>query len=268
MNKGFLWFAQNNNSTDYTSLSIELAKSIKKYNKENQICVITDRNTVFNSEYIDKIIILNNDNSADDQIKFGNEYKAFALSPFTHTIKLEADMLFSDNVDWWWNHLCQHDLVFALNCRNYRDEIVSNTPYRRLFHQNHLPNLYNGLTYFRRSKKAMEFFNLCKDITENWQRVKEQLLINCHDLHPTTDVVYALAYRIMDPLQQHLINYSWFKFIHGKPAVNDILHAQEQYNYLNPMKIEDRIYLGGRRLSRIWHYHDKKMIDILNERTF
>ena len=47
MSKGFLWFAQNNDKTDYVELSIKLAKSIKKHNKENQICVVTDMKSKF-----------------------------------------------------------------------------------------------------------------------------------------------------------------------------------------------------------------------------
>ena len=42
MSKGFLWFAQNNPKTDYVRLSIKLAESIKKHNKFNLVCVITD----------------------------------------------------------------------------------------------------------------------------------------------------------------------------------------------------------------------------------
>jgi len=36
MSKGFLWFAQNNDTTDYVKCSIALAKSIKQHNKENE----------------------------------------------------------------------------------------------------------------------------------------------------------------------------------------------------------------------------------------
>jgi len=35
MSRGFLWFAQNNNTTDYVELSIRLAESIKEWNKVN-----------------------------------------------------------------------------------------------------------------------------------------------------------------------------------------------------------------------------------------
>ena len=41
MSKGFVWFAQNNDKVDYVKLSIELAKSIKQFNKESKVCVLS-----------------------------------------------------------------------------------------------------------------------------------------------------------------------------------------------------------------------------------
>jgi hypothetical protein len=133
MSKGFLWFAQNNDKTDYAKLSIELAKSIKKYNIENSICVVADNQTKIKSEYIDSVIVLKEDNSKTDLLKFSNEYKAFNLTPFTHTIKLEADMLFTSSTDEWWNHLGQHDMIFSIGCRNYKDIVIKKSPYCQMF---------------------------------------------------------------------------------------------------------------------------------------
>ena len=59
MSKGFLWFCQNTDKVDYVKCSIELAKSIKKFNKENNICVVTDK--TFESEYIDVVKVMNAD---------------------------------------------------------------------------------------------------------------------------------------------------------------------------------------------------------------
>ena len=60
------------------------------------------------------------------------------------------------------------------------------------------------------------------------------------------------------------LNIILIKFIHGKSSVNEITVAADQYNYLYPVKLADRIYLGGKRLDRIWHYHDKKLMDTIN----
>ena len=64
MSKGFLWFAQNNSKTDYVELSITLAKSIKRWNRENKICVVTDEASKFDSEHVDVVKVLTDDDSA------------------------------------------------------------------------------------------------------------------------------------------------------------------------------------------------------------
>ena len=149
MSKGFLWIAQNNSNTDYIKLSVELCKSIKKFCRINQVCIIVDQNTKVPNNVFDKVVVLEHDESKNVEWKMGNEWKVFNLSPFTHTIKLEADMLFPCSVDWWWNFLCQHDMIFSYHCRDYQDSIVTDSPYRKLHQQNSLPDVYNGLHYFR-----------------------------------------------------------------------------------------------------------------------
>ena len=155
MDKGYVWFALNNSTTDYIELSRELAKSIKKFNKHNKVCVITDKPV--KDELFDFVKVLKQDDSADQEWKLNNEYKVFHYTPFTHTIKLTADMLFTQNTDWWWNYLWQHDQVFSYHCRNYQDVIIKNSFYRTLFARNDLPDVYDGLHYFRKSKKAKQF---------------------------------------------------------------------------------------------------------------
>jgi hypothetical protein len=264
MSRGFLWFAQNNDKTDYVDLSINLAKSIKRWNKENKVCVITDEQSKFESKYVDVVKVLKNDHSADHAIKWANECQAFALSPFKHTIKLEADMVWTINTDWWWYHLWQHNLVFSVNCRDYRDNIIKATPYRKLFTRNRLPNIYNGLMYFRKSKKAQKFYEIAQSIVLNWEEVRTRLLVSCHDQYPSTDVVFALAYRILDPTMQECMDYEWFKFVHHKPGTHNLTHVKNHNDYLFPNRTNDALYLGERRVSRLWHYHDKE----LNARIF
>jgi len=263
MSKGFLWFAQNNDKTDYVKCSIELAKSIKKHNRENTICVVTDEKSKFESEHVDIVKVMNTDESASHELKWANEHKAFRFSPFTHTIKLESDMLWTANTDWWWYHLWQHDLVFSVDCKNYVDATVKNTSYRKLFVKNNLPNIYNGLTYFRRSVPAQNFFALCGFISKNWQEVKSTMLVDCHDEYPSTDVVYALAYRITDPTNKKLIDYEWFKFIHNKVDIQG--HSTK---YLLPFAIDEKIVYGSQRLHRPWHYFEKHIPEEMNARVF
>ena len=268
MSRGFLWFCQNSSSVDYVECSRALAQSIKKHNRENTICVITDEHSRFQDPNVDVIKVLKNDDSDTHSIKWANEHKAFQQSPFTHTIKLESDMLWTQNTDWWWNYLGQHDLVFSVDVRDYRDRVIKDTTYRKLFLKNNLPNIYNGLTYFRRSQRALKFYNICGTLTLNWQYVRDNFLINCHDEYPSTDVIYALAYRILDPACQQLIDYEWFKFVHHKPAVHGLDHVSNYDDYLLPLRVGDSIMLGAHRLDRVWHYVNKKTVEDLDARIF
>ena len=86
MDRGFIWFAQNNSTTDYIELSKLLASSIKKRNKHNKVCIITDK--VVEHKEFDKIVILKNDYSKEQEWKMDNEWQVFNLTPFKYTIKL------------------------------------------------------------------------------------------------------------------------------------------------------------------------------------
>ena len=269
MTKGFLWIAQNNSSVDYMKLSVDLCENIKKKCNTNSVAIITDRQTNVPQGVFDEVIVMDDDDSKDIEWKLNNEYKVFSLSPFTHTIKLEADMIIPENVDWWWNHLQQHDLIFSYHCRDYQDVTVEYSPYRNINRQNLLPDVYNGLHYFRRSQRAFEFYKLCELIVKNWDYVKEHMLINCHEKHPSTDVVYGLASKIQDSTQQQSIKYDWFNFIHGKIGIHRNVHRDKTfYNYVSAYKVNDDYYLGGYRPNRPWHYHEKSIREQLNDRIF
>ncbi len=260
LDRGYVWFAFGDK---YIEASEKLAFSIKKYNKHNKTCIITDNhwlqlpNRVKNVDHVELF-------EGNIKGKFDKEWQAFKLSPFTHTIKLEADMIFTNTTDWWWSHLCQWDMVHSYNCRNYKDDIIQKTIYRKLFEDNALPNIYSGLHYFRKSIWAMKFYLVCKRLIDNWEKVKDQLLVNCYDTEPTTDVVYALANKMLDPLQFKKIDYDFFKFVHNKNDVNGLTPVYKNNEYLQIYKDNDALYLGGYKQSRIWHYFEKDTMEKLD----
>ena len=67
MDKGFTWFALNNSTTNYIDLSRKLANSIKKHNKHNQVCVITDK-PVKHTEF-DHVVVLKENYSEQQEWK-------------------------------------------------------------------------------------------------------------------------------------------------------------------------------------------------------
>jgi len=56
--------------------------------------------------------------------------------------------------------------------------------------------------------------------------------------------------------------------MHNKNAVNGLTQAFINDQYLYPMQIDEKVYVGGYRQSRIFHYYNKSIPEELNARVF
>ena len=132
-----------------------------------------------------------------DQGGQANDWQMFRVSPYRQTIKLEADMWCASPIDHWWTLFESRDVVISQGCRDFYDRTSGSRYYRKLFDRNGLPDVYNAVTYWRLSQTAQEFFDLVRKIFENWSEFSTLLIMP--DDTPTTDVVYAMAAKIVGP---------------------------------------------------------------------
>lgn len=132
---------------------------------------------------------------AGDQGGWANDWQVFKVSPYRQTIKLEADMICSGPIDHWWTLFEKRDVVISQGARDFYDQPAVSRHYRKIFDENHLPDVYNAITYWRMSQTATDFFRLVRQIFQNWNRYRT--LLKFPDDSPSTDVVYALAAEII-----------------------------------------------------------------------
>jgi len=158
----------------YVTCARRLADSIHQYHPEAHVTILTEDQLPYG-----------------DQGGYANDWQCFRASPYRQTIKLEADMICASPIDHWWTLLERRDVVVSQGCRDFYDQPGRSRYYRRIFDQNFLPDVYNAITYWRRSETAMQFFELVRSIFENWDQYKT--LLKFPDEEPTTDVVYAMA---------------------------------------------------------------------------
>ena len=222
--QGFLTIAQNG-EVDYLRLAYVQAMSIKLTMPGSQYAVIVDKNTLTevtdtHRKVFDHVIVLDTDHAENDSWKLSNEWQVFYLSPFKETIKLESDILFTRSIAHWWTSFRLKNIVLSTGCRDYLQNISPNRAYRQLFGDNELPDVYNGLMYFRYSQEAFDFFNYARIIFKNWQHVRDNILKNCHDDYPTTDVVYALTAKILGVDNCTLPELDFINFTHMKSKIN------------------------------------------------
>ena len=159
-----------------------------------------------------------------DQGGWANDWQMFSVSPYRETIKLEADMIATSAIDHWWTLFELRDVVISQGCRNFYDEPADSRFYRKIFDQNHLPDVYNAITYWRLSKTARDFFDLIRDIFEHWNDYRT--LLKFPDDTASTDVVYAMAAQIMGPELVTLPEGLGPTIVHMKRHIN-AMHTQD-----------------------------------------
>jgi len=189
--RGYLIPAINTDTVDYLSCAVQLAHSIRQWHPDANISVLTVNRC--SDPVFDHVIPL----PYGDLGGYANDWQVFSASPYRQTIKLEADMIAASPIDHWWTLFEQRDVVVSQGARTFYNETATSRYYRKLFDDNHLPDVYNAITYWRLSQTAKEFFDLVKVIFQNWTEYKK--LLKFPDEKATTDVVYAIAAVIMGP---------------------------------------------------------------------
>ena len=261
--QGFFTFAINSESVDYLELAYTQACSIKATQKYNLYAVAVDSQTKLSitdehRKVFDYVIDIPNVHSN----AMSNEWQAWSLTPFKETIKLESDILFNSSIDHWWAGLRLQEICFTTKVRDYSGKISTNRSYRKFFDENNLPDIYNGMYYFRFSKQSMEFFQLVYQVYNNWDFFKNYLK-NCREEAPSTDVAFAIAAAIYgkESLTNPALDYP--SFVHMKGSISG-LHTTA--NWQNVFQHE----LNGTDLminfyKQVWpvHYYQK---DFINER--
>lgn len=231
--QGYLISAFNTKDIDYQSCACKLAQSLKTWNPDAKVCLVTDVDP--NNKIFDFVKIVNNVNPGNP---YANDWQIFWQTPFRETIKLEADMLIVSNIDHWWQMLRHRDIVISTGCRNWKDQLSTARDYRKVFDINDLPDVYNAITYWRLSQTARDFFTLVKSIFENWNQYKT--LLKFPEEIPSTDVVYAMAAKIIGIDKTTMPFTSYPKIVHMKKH-----HSNTKSEYWNK--------------ELVWEYNNKDL---------
>jgi hypothetical protein len=95
--------------------------------------------------------------------------------------------------------------------------------YREFIYMNNLPNVYNAITYFKKSKTAEKFFMIVKDVFCNWESYKGVLKCN-NDEVVSTDWAYSIACHITGIENTTLPNFTQMSMVHMKQYINNTAH--------------------------------------------
>jgi len=268
MSKGFLTVAQNTNQIDYLRLAYAQALSIKATQLSvNKYAVMVTPGTAIPEKYklvFDEIIDVPWGDMSSKNRKFENEWKTYHITPWTETIKVESDILFTSDIIDWWSFLSTKDLWFTSDVCTYRNEIISSRACRELFDNNQLPNLYNGLMFFKKCDLAHQFFETAEVIFKNFANFSTDTLDKSRPLWPDTDTVYAMAIKSLEIEPMVLKRNTCVPtFVHMKAELQNWM-SYNSYDWTNQVHatltdgLELKINMCKQNLP--FHYHVKSFV--------
>ncbi len=244
MTRGFVIMAQNTEKVDYVKCAKILEQSIKKVMPNANVTIITDLPYPIQEGY-------------------ANDWQVYYASPYDETIKLEADMIIPRSIEHWWDILSAQDVVVCNTIRNFKGEISDVRVYRKFIDDNNLPDCYNAITYFKKSAFAKQFFDIVRNIFENWEDYKAILKCNPQE-EASTDWVYAIACHILGTEKTSIPNLSEFSMTHMKQFITG-MPSEDWTNTLVCEFLPDSIRVNTYTQSYPFHYHVKEFSDTIAE---
>ena len=250
MSRGFIIMAQNTSTVDYVKCAKILSDSITKVMPTANVTIITEK------------LLPYGDLAKDSEWKLINDWQVYEASPYEHTIKLEADMIIPKDISFWWEILQPRDIVVSSTIRDYTNQVSNVKVYRSFIVDNQLPDVYNAITYFKKSESAEKFYKIVRHIFENWGDFKTILKCDTSEI-ATTDWVYSIACHIMGVENTTLPNFTEFSMIHMKQFINNLMiddwTRELLYEFKPSLKINTIVQ------EYPFHYHVKSFSDVIGE---
>lgn len=174
--QGVVFFAFNNDSTDYVKLAAWSARRVSRH-LGVPCSLMTDRATDLAPAF-DQVIICQS--ACDQQRWFGDSeqksawynhdrYQVYELSPYDETLLLDADYVVCSDV---LNRLWQHPAAIVCAGRAFDVTGLSNFDEHNWFGRFRMPSAWATVIKFRRDPASRAVFDVVQRVQNNWQHYR------------------------------------------------------------------------------------------------
>jgi hypothetical protein len=260
MSKGFLIYAK---GSDYLKQAYLCTLSIKASKNSYPVTIVTDDVSRVTTDVYDNVIEVPWKDNDTTRYQTSSRWKNYHATPYDETIVLDSDVLVLQNIDKWWEFLEKYDIFFPSRVYTYRNELVTSDYYRKAFVVNHLPNLYSGFHYFKKSDKSKEFFEWLELISNNWELFYGKMCSEYYPKVPSFDISVAIASKILGV--EHVITnkkIDFLRFTHMKPRLQGWNYPKDLWTnqvgvYLRPNL---DLIIGNFYQTGIFHYVENEFV--------
>ena len=232
MSKGALIFAYNNETVDYQGMAAWSAGNIKRH-LNIPTCLVTDSVTDEIRSKFEQVVLV--DSPVTEQRRYFRDYKAagvwyntnrvnaYELSPYDHTLLLDADYVVASD---------QLKMLFDIDqdflAHRYASDISGNLPFKGndSFGTYKMPMWWATVVGFRRSKKAKLIFDCMEMIRNNWNHYLQ--LYQIGEQTYRNDFALSIAMNIVNGHTLSDLSIPW-KLATVTPETNLTRVAQDTY---------------------------------------
>lgn len=257
MTRGYLLFAIDSPEVNYNQLAYACALSIKATQPDgyNSVSVVTNNIDYYSDckDIFDQIIPYTGPTGMDARSR-GYDY-----TPYETTVLLDSDMLFLTPMNHYWEMFANLDLYISTSPQTHRGKLFNYGPYRKIFADSYLPDVYSAWTFFKRSNAAEEFFKLVKQITDTPQEYLDLIALDTDLKNMPTDEAFALALII---LGIEMPAYDFPRITHMKSGVQGWTEKVHDWNEKLRFQLDSQgqVKLGVWQQSDLLHYVKKELI--------
>jgi hypothetical protein len=262
--RGYLLFALDTDSIDYTRLAYACALSIKitQPDEYNKVAIVTNNP----AKVIELYPIFDNVITYNGPLGMDARSRALDYAVYDETVLLDSDMLFLKDMSHYWDMVKDRDIAVASSAKTFEGKKIKFGYYRKVFEDNKLPDVYNAWTYFKKDAAiSKEFFDTVKLVTNNPQYFLKDLISAEHMTSIPTDEAFALAVSMLD-IVDLAVSHDTPSITHMKGMVqgwsDHVIDWTDRLRF--SMDITGQVSLGVWKQHELLHYVNK---DIIHEST-
>ena len=201
MTRGILLFALQG-TFDYISLAIKCEKQISKFTNI-PVSIITNKSELIPAGIFDQILEITDDCSQIKRFHNGTEYNEFhtwnnfsrslcyELTPYDHTLIIDVDYVINSDFLFRCFDIDKDFLIFkqSVDLAEWR-----NTSEFQYINQFSIPFYWATVFMFKKNSKTESFFNIIKEIKNNWDYYR--LLYQINETNFRNDFAFSIAIHI------------------------------------------------------------------------
>jgi len=254
-NRGFVIYAD---GKEYVKQAYLCALSLKVNNNKYPVSLITPNPVPKNrAQVFDQVIDVPWYKETDSRFHTENRWKIYHATPYEETVVLDSDVLVLQDLEHFWDLMQNYYLYFPTKVFTYRNEVVTDSYYRKAFVANGLPNVYNTLHFFKKTDKCKLFYEWVEYISNNWELFYGNFCKEYYPKQPSMDITCAIAAKILD-IDTEITNNKFDvpMLVHMKPKIQKWLNGANSWQeklgtYIAP---EGTVKVGNFTQNSVFHY--------------